>query len=207
MKNLQYRFNRMPDLCGGISMDGRYDCENPIVAGTTQRLLLINKSDWDLATIVYDIVKTNVITSIVLSTGTAYVFDGIRKSIAPQTAYVPSTVTSGYDHQIDFLVFDISSAQKLNIEAMVLSEGVVGIIQGMNEEGNSDSVFETFGAGVGMQVQASPMRINNDTESNSAYTISLKTSDDAGKEQHLPLSIWSTDFVTTKAMIDALIVP
>ena len=107
----------------------------------------------------------------------------------------------------DFLVFDISAAQKENIENIALSQGLVAIVQNVNTEGNADSVFEAFGAGVGLELQAGPMRISNDVESNSAYTLSMKTSDDSGKEQHLPLSIWDTDFATTKAMIDALILP
>ena len=208
MKKIKYRLQRMPDLCGGIGGDGIYDCIDPIVAGTVQRLILINKAVYNAATIVYDVTTANIITSIALASGdVAYFFDGVRKSIAPQTAFTPSAVSSGFDHQVDFLVFDISAAQKLNIEKMALSNGLVAIVQNINAAGNKDSVFELFGGGVGMQLQAGAMRISNDTESNSAYTLSLKTADDGGKEQHLPLSIWDTDFATTKNMVDGLLTP
>jgi hypothetical protein len=84
---------------------------------------------------------------------------------------------------------------------------VVAIIQNVNAPGNGDAVFEVFGKDAGMEMQAGPMRINSDNETNSAYTIALKTSDDSGKEPKLPTSWFDTDFITTKALVDALLVP
>lgn len=199
----------MPESCGGIVIGGKYDCVNPIQAGVEQRLLLINKADWDLnAVIEYDLeIPTLIISISLINLAVAYEFEGTRKSINPQTAFTPSTFTVGYDHQVEFLIFDISSAQKYNIEEMALSKGIVAIIQNKNVEGNDDSIFEAFGKDVGLEIQAGPMRINGDVESNGAYTINLKTSDEMGKEQHLPASIWDTDFITTKEMIDELLIP
>ena len=209
MKPFRYRFDRMPTDCGGIVIGGKYDCINPIQAGVEQRLLLINKADWDVnAVVVYDLEIPTLITSITLiNLAVAYVFDGTRKSINPQTAYTPSTFTVGYDHQVEFLIFDISSAQKYNIEEMALSKGIVAIVQNKNTEGNDDSIFEVFGKDVGLEIQPGAMRISGDVETNGAYTINLKTSDEMGKEQHLPASVWDSDFVTTLEMINALLIP
>ncbi len=207
MKSFRYRMQYMPSECGGIVIGGKYDCINPIQAGVEQRLILINKADWDEnAVVVYDPEIPTLITDItMINLAKGYLFEGTRKSINPQTAYVPSTFTVGYDHQCEFLIFDISSAQKYNIEEIALGKGVVAIVQNKNVEGNDDSIFEVLGKDVGMEIQPGAMRINGDVETNGAYTINLKTSDDMGKEQHLPASVWSEDYETTKAMIDALL--
>ena len=194
--------------CGGLDMGGAVDCDDPIVAGVDQRLILMNKDIYDRATVVENVSTQNLIDSITLTqTGdAAYAFQGIRKSLNPQSAYVPAAVSQGFDHQVDFLIFDISQAQKNNIEKMTGGK-FVAIVQNANAVGNGDSVFEIFGKDVGLTVQASPMRINGDLESNGAYTISLKTSDDFGKEPHLPSSYLVTDYAGTLAQITTLLTP
>lgn len=201
-------FKAMADLCGGITIGAEYDCETPIVAGVNQRLILLNKADYDEATVTESSTTPGLITNIVLKAGgvKGYAFEGIRKSLNPQTAFVPAAVSVGYDHQVEFLIFDISQAQKNNIEKLATGQGVVAIIQNTNSEGNKDSVFEVFGRETGLILQAGPMRINGDLETNGAYTINLKTSDDFGKEPHLPASYWDTDYATTKAKVDTLLV-
>jgi len=194
--------------CGGIDVGAGYDCANPIVAGVDQRLILIDKSVFDRAIVTYDVALETLITDILLSgVGDAgFAFEGIRRSLNPQSAFVPATVTVGYDHQVTFQIFEISQIQKDNIEKLGLSK-VVAIVQNVNAAGNEDSVFEVFGKDVGLEMQAGAMRINTDIETNSSYTIDLKTSDESGKEPKLPTSWFDTDFATTLAKVDALLVP
>lgn len=194
--------------CGGIDIGAEYDCEFPIAAGVDQRLILIDKGVFDLATIVYDVTIPTLITSIVItgSGNAGYAFQGIRRSLNPQSAFVPATVSVGYDHQADFQVFQVDQIQKDNIEKLGLSK-VVAIIENVNAIGNGDAVFEVFGKDAGMEMQAGPMRVNADNETNGSYTISLKTSDESGKEPKLPTSWFDTDYATTKALVDALLIP
>jgi len=195
-------------VCGGINMGSTYDCSTPIVGGNNQNLILIDQEIFNRATIVYDGSTDNLITGITLTQigDVGYKYEGIRKSLNPQSAFVPSDVSNGYDHQVDFLIFDVSQLQKNNIEKMAFGRQVA-ILENTNALGNGDSVFEVFGTGLGLEVQAGAMRITGDTDTNGAYTISLKTSDLGGKEQHLPNSLWSTDYATTKTLVDALLVP
>lgn len=194
--------------CVGIDSGSSVDCDAPIVAGVNQELILIDKEVYDRATITEDVTTKNLITSITLTQvgDAAYSFQGIRKSLNPQSQFVPATVSQGWDHQVDFLIFDISQAQKNNIQKMAGSK-MVAIIRNSNAEGNADSVFEIFGGGVGMEMQAGPARINGDLETNGAYTIALKTSDDFGKEPKLPNSYLVTDFAGTVAQIQTLLTP
>jgi hypothetical protein len=194
-------------ICGAISTGSTFNCSNPIVGGVETRLILLNKAVYDRATVTFDVTLTQLITNITLtqSGDVAYAFEGTRTSLTPETAFVPQTVSSGYDHTVNFLVFDISAAQKENLEAMALGK-MVAIIQNVNTAGNGDSVFEVLGKDVGLEVQELT-RINGDLETNGAFSIQLKSSDDFSKEPHLPSSFWDTDFVTTKAKVDALLVP
>ena len=202
-------FNLMQrSACGGIDIGAAYDCDNPVTAGVNQRLILIDKQVFDNAVVTYDVGTPNLITNITLGiVGDAgFAFQGVRKSLNPQSAFSPTSVTVQYDHQVDFLCFDISAAQKNNIEKMGTSP-VVAIVENSNSIGNADSVFEVFGTGVGMFLQAGPLRINGDLESSGAFTLSLKSSDDFGKEPHMPNSFWDTDYSTTKAKVDAILIP
>tara|TARA_R110002096_G_scaffold217142_4_gene405180 strand:+ start:11627 stop:12259 length:633 start_codon:yes stop_codon:yes gene_type:complete len=194
--------------CGGLDMGSGVDCDDPIVAGVDQRLVLINKDIYDRATVVENVSIPNLIDSIVLTqTGdSGFAFQGIRKSLNPQSAYVPAAVSQGFDHQVDFLIFDIGQAQKNNIEKMTGGK-FVAIIQNSSAAGNKDAIFEVFGKDVGLTMQASPMRINGDLETNGAYTIALKTSDDFGKEPHLPSSYNVTDFAGTLVQITTILTP
>lgn len=194
--------------CDGISIGADYDCEDPIVAGVDQRLILIDLGVFRRAIITESITIPNLIELIVLTEigDAAFAFQGIRKSLNPQSAYVPATVSSGFDHQVQFSIFDISQEQKNNIERMALAP-VVAIIENANNPGNANSVFELYGQGLGLEMQASDLRINQDLETNGAYTIDLKTSDDSGKEPHLPNSLFGTDYNTTRSWINDLLIP
>ena len=193
--------------CAGITVGADYDCANPPVAGVDQRLILINKSVYDEATITYDGSLTSLITNIVLAAGgkQGWAFQGVRTSLKPQSNFVAEEIAVGYDHQVDFLVFDISQAQKDNLEKLGVSK-VVAIVQNMNSAGNADSVFEVFGGGVGLELITN-QRINGDQATMGVWSLSLKTSDNSGKEPKLPTSYFDTDFATTKAKVDALLVP
>jgi hypothetical protein len=192
--------------CEGLQMGAPYDCENPLVAGVNQRLILMDLQVWNDATKTFDPTTPNLLTSVTLGSGDqGWAFEGIRTSLAPQSNFIPSTNSVGYDHQTDFIVFDISAEQKANLETMGLNK-MVGVVENANAVGNSNSVFEVFGAGVGMELITNA-RLNNDQDTNGGYSISLKTSDNSGKEPHLPYSWWDTDYATTKAEVDALLTP
>jgi len=191
--------------CDGIGIGSDYDCDNPPVAGVDQRLILINKADYDGATITYDVTVTSLITNIVLPSGTmGYAFQGVRTSLKPQSDFIPDEISVGYDHQVDFLVFDVSQTQKDNLQKMGV-EKVVAVIQNMNVVGNADSIFEVFGGGVGLELITNT-RINGDQATLGVWSLSLKTSDNSGKEPKLPQSFFDTDFVTTKAKVDTLLI-
>jgi len=191
--------------CGGITIGADYDCLTPLVPGVKQRLILFNLEDID--TVAYSATPpTSLIELITLvTTKQAFAFEGIKRSLNPQYAFIPQTVSVGYDHQVDFLVFDVSQEQKDNLEAMALGK-LVAVVENNNSPGNANSVFEVYGLGVGMEI-ITMTRIPGDLETTGAFSLSLKTSDNEGKEPKMPQSWFDTDYATTKAAVETLLTP
>ena len=194
-------------ICGVITQGAAFNCDTPIAPGVDERLILVNKDDIDDATVTYDMTDTFIISDIVLAAGgkQGWAFEGNRQSNNPQYLFVPQTVAVGYDHQIDFICFDISAAQKENLEKMALGK-MVAIVENNRGRGNGDNFFEVYGLEVGLEV-ITMTRIPSDLETQGAFSISLKTSDNAGKEPKMPPTWLDTDFPTTKALVDLLLVP
>ena len=98
--------------CDGITIGSTFDCDNPVTPGVDTRLLLGNKQD--ISVVTYTL---TIITDITMKlTKAMFAFQGIRQSLNPQYQFIPQTVSVGYDHQVDFLAFDISATQKENLE-------------------------------------------------------------------------------------------
>jgi hypothetical protein len=190
--------------CGGISVGAAYNCANPIVPGTTARLLLGNLGD--ISAVTYNGTLTTLIEGITMkSTKRCWVFEGIRQSLAPSYELVPGAVSVGYMHMVNFLAFDITQAAKDNYEKMSLGK-MFAIVENKNAIGNGNSVFEVYGLNVGLEAN-SIVRNVNDQESGGAFNISLQTPDGEGKEPKMPQSWWLTNYATTKALVDGLLTP
>lgn len=190
--------------CDGLTIGSIYDCDNPIAPGVNNRLLLGNLDD--ISAIAYDVTTVTIITNITMKLGKAcFAFEGVRQSLNPQYQFIPQTVSVGYDHQIDFLVFDISQVQKDNVEAMGVQK-IFGVVQNAQGAGNGDNFFEVYGSIVGLEMLTGG-RIPRELESQGALNLSLKTSDNEGKEPKMPQTWFETDFNTTLALVDALLTP
>ena len=190
--------------CDGLTIGSIYDCDNPIAPGVNNRLLLGNLDD--ISAITYDVTTVTIITDITMkSTKACFAFEGVRQSMNPQYQFIPQTVSVGYDHQIDFLIFDISQLQKDNVEAMGVQK-VFGVVQNAQGAGNGDNFFEVYGSIAGMEMLTGG-RIPRELETQGALNLSLKTSDNEGKEPKMPQTWFETDFNTTLALVDALLTP
>ena len=190
-------------ICGGITIGAAYDCAAPITPGTKPTIWIANRDDIESYTTGSN---ASVITAITMKSGGAfYKFEGNRNSVTPQFAFVPQTVSTGYDHQVNFNVFDLTSEQKVNLEKLALSKLTI-IVENVNASGNGDSIFEVLGHGIGMEVETMT-RINNDTETAGSFAIQTRTPDTGGKETQMPLSFFDTDYATTLAKVVALETP
>ena len=189
--------------CGQISASVVLDCDNVMVAGANDRLVLINKDDWDLATITPDGENAELITGIDLASGTdAYYFEGKNYSTEPKQTLVKQRYSEVFDHEIIFKVFKSNAATKVQIEALVKGK-FVAIIENNFRGADGDSAFEIYGYDVGLQTMELERAIM-DADTQGAYNITLRTPDDI-KEGHLPKTLFLTSYAITKAIVDALL--
>jgi hypothetical protein len=190
--------------CDGIDGGADYDCENPLVPGVNQRLILGNSDD--VESVVYDLVNTTIIDDIILKAGKiAYVFQGVRQSLNPSYELVPGTISVGYNHLVNFLAFQISQVVKDNLERLALGK-VFAVIENKNDVGNGNTIFEVYGLKVGLEAVVIS-RVPADQETNGAFTINLSTPENEGKEPKMPQTWFDTDYPTTLAKVEALLVP
>ena len=182
--------------CKGIFQGADFDCDNPLIAGVDEQLVLFNLLD--IESIVFDVDEPSVITDIILKNGaSAFTFDGTRQSLVPEEHFIPGRFSVGYDHQVAFQVFDISQKSKNNLEAMFIRK-TVGVVH--DKEGS----FEVYGIVQGLEGLTKD-RLPGDQDTGGSFSIVLKTSDNTAREPKSPQTWLDTDEATTADLIAALI--
>lgn len=116
-----------------IDRGSAFDCDALVQGGIGNYIILVNKDDFDNATIVYDTGATEEITSITLaSTKQGWSFEGSKESnIIPNVALRGVDGIDGYDHTIDMKAFDVSQLSRLNLSKLRFNK-VVCIIPLLN---------------------------------------------------------------------------
>lgn len=191
----------MNQNCGLLTAPILLDCDNPIVSGVSDRLILINKPD--IVSINYGSSK-EIISSITLGTSkTAFAIYGKNDSVDPKTEFARQRFSSNDNHEVSFRIFGntVSIKQQLN----KMSEGKYLAIVENNYRGSSDadSAFEVYGEIAGLEL-AERSRMPTDVESEGSWLSILRTPE-RSKEPRVPASFWDTNYATTKAAIDGML--
>lgn len=190
--------------CDELTDDILYDCDNPPTGGANDRLILFNFTDLQDATVTYDVTNPLVVTNIVLGSGKrGFVFEGLNNSNEPRSAMVKGRYVNGYDHEIRFKCFENSPDAKAQLNKL---DGalIVGLVQNNRKGESGNSAFEIYGLQTGLRLQELE-RILADAETQGAYNL-LVRNDEVSRPSSLPHTLWDTDFATTKAIVDGLIV-
>ena len=192
---------QLSPACGLIAGGIAVNCTPKLVGGANDRLILINFDD--IASLTPDVGNPNLYTAITLAaTKVAYVFEGKQQSVEPSHALVKTRYSIGHDHIVQFKAFNNSPSVKVVLDAMV--EGrFLAIIENNFKGTSGNAAFELYGVDAGLYVEVMERNVA-DSETLGAYNIQLK-SGEFGKEGHVPSSLWDTDYVTTKALVDALL--
>jgi len=182
-----------------FTIGANYNCDAPLQPGLLNYILLINKSDISNVAI-----SSGVATSITLKPGkVAYKFEGLRGSFdASYEQRNSGNFAVGYNHIIEMTVFDISSDQKMNIQKMALNE-MVAITFLINSPGNSNTFFEIYGLGAGLE-SSQITRVSRDNEYMGAFRVTLQTSESL-IETAMPVTYFNTDYDTSLADLQALL--
>lgn len=184
--------------CGSITRGSRPICADdgtPLKSGTIPKMYLFNLED--VLTAPESTTTPNLITSMTFVTNTVgYVFEGYKQDVKPtQEFVVPGNGATMFKHALNFIVYDISQLQKNNLQRMAKGH-FVAIVE---NKGKNDDSFEVYGLGSGLEIVAGVAR---DSYANGGgYIISLATPE-TESEPMLPQTIWTTDYVTTLALIN-----
>lgn len=188
--------------CKGIEDDIELDCDYPISGGVNDRLILFNHADITITS--RDPSNPRIITGVALASGArGYTIEGKNSSNEPDTNFVKKTFSGAWEHLMIFKIFRSDPVVKKNVENFG-SAKVVALIQNNYVNATGDSVFEFYGLGSGLELNTAKRSQNNE-ELMGAWEIELKSNPKA-LEQSPPLTFFNTDYTTTLAAVEALIV-
>ena len=192
--------------CEGIFQGALIDCDNPLAVGLEQRIFVANKED--ILDVNYSVAvgEENVVDAITMKTGKAFFeFEGVNETIKAQNSLVRNSLSNTYMHQVDFSVFEVDNSSLLNLQKMAYKPQVV-IVFGVNDSTLGNGVFRLYGNQAGLDL-VTDEQIHGDAETGGAQVCQLNTPDSGRAETQKPPVIWNTDYATTLALIEALLIP
>lgn len=181
--------------CGTITIGSSPDCDNPLRAGVLPRLFLAN---WDdIVDVAISAVTPNLITSVTFAANTvSFLFEGYRQDVKPtQEVIAPSSGQNQFKHALNFLVYEITQLQKNNLQRLAKGR-FVAFVENKSKNANS---FEIYGLGSGLEIVPGVAR--DPYANGGGYLISLATMENEF-EPLLPQTLFSTDYTTTKALVE-----
>jgi len=184
-----------------ITAGSLFDCDDLPQAGVESRLVIGNLDE-----IIFTIDGSNSSLATAFTqvgAAVAFAFEGSDMSVKPMYNLVPGTLTSQYIHKVEFIIFDVSSTQKKNLELMKEAK-LYAIVENNNDSGNGDAFFEIYGNGRGLKLTQLE-RIPTDTDTLGAFKVTLETFSEGGNESHMPLTFFTTDHATSLTAVTALL--
>lgn len=190
--------------CAGITKGASISCDDPLVVGIEQRVLLANRKD--VEAISFDPGDNHVITGITMKSGTAfYEFDGVNQTIKARSELVRNPTSNSYKHFVDLSVFEVDSTSLTNLEGMAYASQIAIVIQ-REDTSLGNGAIAVYGVNSGMQL-ITATRDPGDTENGGAFLANLSTPDEGFIETRFPDPFFDTDYATTIAKVEALKTP
>lgn len=199
---LQYGYSskekkEMAFTCGAISTGVTLNCEDPLVAGVVATFYIANKDD--IASITYDAGNPMLATDVTMKASKFfYKYEGQLQSTEPNFTMVKGKYINQFEHNVSFLIFNLSPETK---EAILnMKDGnFVCIVENNYVSATGNTKYEIYGAGAGLKAE-SIERNPNDTENLGAFKIALKTQEYA-RESKPPVTLFDTDLATTDTLV------
>lgn len=200
--------------CLEIAGDVLQDCITPPVEGVKTKVWIIPKSDFDEATIVMnaDYTDVDVIESITLAVGgkKAYVFEGYKSSQQMSTTTKEREFAIPvYTHQWVGVIIPRTIADKVTLDRLIKSRFVM-IVENHDKGGLTGTpttyqelAFELYGMANGLAHMESS-QVKNENAGGWAVTFATPETE---SEPAMPISIFDTNYATTKASVEALETP
>lgn len=187
-------------LCGQITQAQLIDCDNPVQGGTREKAYIMNLADLDSITFGADGYTVEAIT--LAATKKAFVIEGKNNSIAPKATMIEQGFSNMFDHEVIAKGFDISPAVKNELNSMKDGRFVI-ITENYFKGSGGETAYEIYGITTGLEI-TNLERDPNNAETQGAFDYTFFTK--LNKEPKLPNPLFLTNYATTKAIVDALIV-
>ena len=192
--------------CEGIFQGQLVDCDNPLAVGLEQRIFSANKVD--VLSVDYSVAvgEENVVELITMKPDKAFFeIQGFNETIKAQNSLIKNALSNTYMHQVDASIFEVDNSSLLNLQKMAYQPQIV-IVFGVNDSSLGNGVFRLYGAQAGLDLTTDE-QIHGDAETGGAQVIQLQTPDSGRAETQKPPVIWTVNYETTLAMIEALLIP
>lgn len=187
--------------CAVIQKNLIFDCDNPIISGADDRLIIGNRAD--ISSVTKNGSNPKIFEAITLNSGAnLFYYEGKNLSVEPRYALRKRAYSEGYEHEVRFKAFKATPELKDELEAMAQGD-LFAIVENKYRAANGNGAFEIYGYDTGLQLMELE-RIIKEAETQGAFNLQLRTHDDVD-EPHMPYTFFKTDYATTKALIDALI--
>ena len=186
---------------GVIAVSVATNCATPLQTGTEDRVWIVNYADWRAATITRNVTNSTIIEDIVL-TNPAFYWEGRNNSNKPLFSQIDQGGIEMYEHSIDVLLYNLKNVTKKMLKDMKGGRYVV-IYENTYKDSTGESAFEVLGETAGLKITTLE-RDPNSTDTNGAWHVMLTTP--KNKEPNIPSSIFDTDYATTLALVQGLLV-
>jgi hypothetical protein len=167
-------------ICGKISANQKFDCQNPMVGGAKDKIYVINQEDID--TITRDITNPQVIRSITLVAGKkGFYWEGPANSVGATAKLLRKKYKPSYEQSVGLPLMKNTSDLKAELEKAALGKFIV-IVENNHQVG--DSIFEVYFLDRGGVVLKNERDLNN-ADLEGGYDLGFGQEDNA-RESHLP---------------------
>lgn len=190
----------MVTVCGKITANIAKSCTNPVQAGTRDRGIIINFDD--ILAPVYAADGETVVDITLVSGAVGYEIDGQNNSIEPKSSLVEQGFNNMFDHEVMMKGFDVSPVTKNQVNSMKDGRFVI-ITENYFRGVAGNAAFEVYGLTTGLEVTELE-RDPNSEETQGAFHFKFATK--KNKEPKTANTFFLTDYTTTKALVDAILV-
>lgn len=186
--------------CAKVASGITANCNTKPIAGTETTIWIGNLEDlvkpMTMASGSNYIVENFTMTS----PAVIYKFTGIKQSNVPSVKMNKGQFVNSWIHGLDFLVFANDGAAK-KIVSDLANAAVFAIVENKWKGTGGSMAFEMYGTSVGLVMTAAE-RNPNDAATGGAWKLTFGPND-GEFEDNVPLTIFDTDYATSKSVITA----
>ena len=192
----------MDPNCGAIAAGIDIDCDYLPGGGVEPNILLIKKTEWDLAvtagTITFDGTSANLIDALVLTTGDqGYYFQGYPMQTKPVITGLKRPSGYRYKQSIDFIIDGSVAANEKILTDMGDGRFVVIYINSFANEGGAGK-YKVLGVEAGLKRPEGGAELDKYNDVDGVWIVKF-ASEDHALESTPEYTFWDTDEATTDA--------